>query len=128
MTWEYELLDRRAELRGVVWGTYAARRSGAGLKSKNELEGELRAQTEHARVHVARRREKTSHARSERGVERERDVIVRHVQDVQASREPPVPDLNGLLDREIELADAGAVFLARREQVDRNRAGRRHRA
>src|SRR5215831_17235361 len=84
-------------------------RTGAGPKSRNELEGELRAQTEDARVHIARRREKAGDAGSERAVERQRDVVVRHVEDIEADREPPIPHLNSLLNREIELADAGAV-------------------
>src|SRR5439155_5290944 len=54
-------------------------------------------------------------------------VVVRHVVEIGAQRQALTTEADDLLRGQIELANARAVQVARRDHVDRNRPGRRQR-
>src|SRR5207237_3041733 len=88
---------------------------------------EFRVQAHDPWVHVGGRRLPPCYVRHERRVERDRHVVVRHVVEVRTQRQAPITQSDDLLRRQIELANARTVHVARRDQIDGDGTGRRQR-
>src|SRR5690348_1683743 len=77
----------------------------------------LRAEAEHARVHVGRGRLPPGRARNERLGESERDVVVHDVVNVDARGQPLVAQADDLLRAQIDLPDTRSIQAAGCDQV-----------
>src|SRR6516164_4118346 len=94
----------------------AARRCGSRARAtvswghpRDNLERELTGETEHARVHVRRRRQPAGDIWQVRRVVEKGGVAVRYVVDVEPRREAPTTQANDLLEAQVHLSVALAV-------------------